>query len=154
MNEVHTYKRSTMEVNITYRRFSINFDDVSTLPDFRERDTIVDVKNHYTGPIIPGGLAKLHEGKVRIRNSKSSKNKYLSAINCMYVPPLKSLWREKKNRSWWVACQKGMHKVVLRAIKVYSAKKTQAKKARKDKLRDMAYVFVCKTTFVFCFEQP
>jgi hypothetical protein len=53
-----------MEVNITYRRFSINFDDVPALPDFRERDTIVDVKNHFTGPIIPGGLAKLHEGKV------------------------------------------------------------------------------------------
>ena len=155
MNKVHTYRRSTMEVNVTYRRFYINFANVPALPDFKEGDTIVDPKHCFTGPICPGGLDKLHQGKVRIFNPKSKKRKYLLGRDCLYVPPSKSLWRlkDKNSPSWWVTCMEDQDTVTLRAIKVYSTKNAQAKAVRKEKLRDIAYVFVFKTTFIFCFIQ-
>ena len=156
LNKFGTYKRSTTEVNVTYRRFYINFENVPALPDFKEADTIVDPKHCFMGRICPGGLDKLHEGKVRIFNPKSNKRKFLVGKDCLYVPPLNSLWRskDKNNRSWWVTCMEDKDKVTLRAIKVYSTKKAQAKAVRKEKLHDIAYVFVFKTTFVFCFKQP
>ena len=129
---------------MTYRRFSLNFEKVPALTDFAEGDNIVDPKHFFMGRIIAGGLARLPEGKVRIRNAISKKNKYLFSRDCLYVPEIRSRWRlkEKNNRSWWVTCKTDMDQVVLRAIKVYNTEKVKVKKIREDKLNNLAYVFV------------
>ena len=153
LQEVLTFKRSTMTISVTYRRLLDHFEDVPTPKDFKEEDTIVDPRNIFMGRIISGGLSK--KGKVQIHNPVSRRKKTLVASNCLYVPQRRSFWRLKKNadvanvkmRSWWVVTQTDMEKVKLCGIKYFSTKKVQSKKARKATLTDIAYVFV-HLTFV------
>lgn len=155
LQEVLTFKRSTMTISVTYRRLLDHFEDVPTPKDFKEEDTIVDPRNIFMGRIISGGLSQITKGKVQIHNPVSRRKKTLVASNCLYVPQRRSFWRLKKNadvanvkmRSWWVVTQTDMEKVKLCGIKYFSTKKVQSKKARKATLTDIAYVFV-HLTFV------
>ena len=141
LDTVITFKMSSSELQCGQRRFAQTFRKVPNCTEFVAKDEIVDEVNHFMGRIIPGGMDKIHLGKIRIINSRTNNKKWLKMKNCFYNPVPNSLWRHK-NGSWWTVSASDMDTVTLVAIKVFEPKKIQNKAA---KINDIVYVSVFKT---------